>query len=621
MAKTLTFDTAMAALGIGAGIAIAWLLGRGAGEISLTHFLIVPPAFLVCAIVSFLVLGIHRQVWRHIGVSDAIRTLQGVGLSTLLFLAAFVPWQAMPALPIGSVFLGVVVWALLLLVGRMVSLSRTTERPFQLFQRRPRNVPKVVLVGDSQAAANVLRHGNRNGKGARVRTLGLVTTEETLPGRAIRGVPVLGDFAALEYVLDMLTARYEDVPWVAVTGGARRPELMNQVLEVVARKKTKVMALAASDSAPELIDLRPADLLERPEHSLDMERVAALVSGSRVLVTGGGGSIGLELARQCAALGPESLTLFDSSEYNLYRAENILRHTTPDIDLHVVLGSVRDTVRLDQVFAMARPEIVIHAAALKHVPLMEANACEAVLTNIGGAVNVSRAAAKARSKRLVFISTDKAVDPYNVMGATKRAAEIAVGRATAGSCVTPAMVRFGNVLGSSGSVVARFSDQIDMGGPVTVTHPDASRYFMTGEEAAALVLQASALQDDGEPAGLYVLDMGEPVRIEMLAEALIRMRGLIPGTDIEIVHTGLRPGEKLVETLTYGFEDISRTLADGVLRVHASPDVDDGFDFLILALLRAAEARDRTQVLNLLKRIVPEFEYNPQRIAAQTVGA
>ncbi|MEM1149919.1 MAG: polysaccharide biosynthesis protein, partial [Pseudomonadota bacterium] len=372
-------------------------------------------------------------------------------------------------------------------------------------------------------------------------------------------------------------------------------------------RKTKVIAFSSSDTGADVKEIRPADLLARPQRNLDPAVVENLVHGSRVMVTGGGGTIGLELARQCAAAGPESLILFDASEYNLYRADLILRREFPNVDVTSVLGNVRDVPRLEQTFGESQPDIVIHAAALKHVPLMEGHVCEAILTNVEGALNVTRTAVKFGSKRMVFISTDKAVDPDNVMGATKRLAELTVSRTAQMGQLAPSLVRFGNVLGSSGSVVPLFSEQIDRGGPVTVTHPEVTRYFMTVEEAASLVLQAAALTEPGEDTGLYVLDMGEPIRIETLAEAMIRMRGMVPGEDIKIEYTGLRPGEKLTEVLAYDFEDISDTSVDGVLSVNGGVEVDESFDLMLKQLLRAAERRERIEALALLGRLVPHY--------------
>ena len=574
--------------------------------------------FASSALVSFYILRIHRQVWRHMGATDAVRVLQGVALASLIFLPTIFLWNRLIGLPRSSIFVAVILWVAALFAGRMIALTRSTQQPFQFFQRVPKDAARAVLVGDEAAAAIVINKLRSQTGGAQVRLLGLLPTTEAEPGRAIKGVPILGDIDDLDYVLEMLKARYGDVPWVAVTGDARVPSKMSDLLEVAARLKTKVIAFSASEDGADQKEIRPADLLSRRQRNLDRGPVEEIVRGARVLVTGGGGTIGLELARQCAELQPERLVLFDASEYNLYSADLMLRRTYPDLKLHSVLGNVRDTARLEQTFGEFQPDIVIHAAALKHVPLMEQHVCEAILTNVEGAKNVARTAVKYRTKRFVFVSTDKAVDPDNVMGATKRLAELTVTRNAQYGAMIPALVRFGNVLGSSGSVVPLFKEQIDAGGPVTVTHPDVTRFFMTVEEAAALVLQAAAQAEPSEETGLYVLDMGEPIRIEALAEAMIRMHGKVPGRDIEIVYTGLRPGEKLTEVLTYDFEAIQSTSVEGVLKVKGGVQVDERFDLMLKQLLRAADRRERTEALHLLGRLVPEYGNS---LRASEVGA
>ncbi len=607
MAMTLAFDVIAAIVAMIVALFALWMTSGGLPANFIALSCVAGLTFGLAALIAFILTDVHRQVWRHLGAEDTVRILQAVALTVLIFLPVLLVWNGLVGLPHSSLFWATGVWIVLLFTGRMLALMRTTQRPLQFFRTAQRDAPKAVLVGDTVALAAVLKSLRSAPDGAKVNTLGLLQVDAAEPGRAIRGVPVLGDMGQLQYVLEILKARYNEVPWVAVTGEARSPVIMNQILEIVARMGSKVIALAPSDSAPELLDLRPADLLTRPERTLDVAPVTRLVAGSRVLVTGGGGTIGLELARQCLAQGPSRLVLLDASEYNLYRAEYLLKRDFPLAEIEPVLGDVRDAARLDQVMGEFQLEIVIHAAALKHVPLMERNVCEAILTNVDGAMNVTRAAIKFGAKRFVFISTDKAVDPDNVMGATKRLAEIAISRIAKAGALAPALVRFGNVLGSSGSVVPLFNEQIEAGGPVTVTHPDATRYFMTVEEAAALVLQAGAMMIDGERPGLFVLDMGEPIRIESLAEAMIRMRGKVPGVDIMIRHTGLRPGEKLCEELTHAFEDLSSTPVDGILKVDGVNGVDDSFDLMLASLIRAARRRERVKALELLGRLVPEY--------------
>ena len=349
----------------------------------------------------------------------------------------------------------------------------------------------------------------------------------------------------------------------------------------------------------------PASLLSRRPRSLDAARTRALIEGRRVLVTGAGGTIGGELTRRAAALGPERLILFDAAEYSLYALDQHLTETGVKAPRTVALGDVRDRARLDQVFETHRPEIVLHAAALKHVPLMETHPCEAVLTNVGGVVHVMELA-RETAEAFVFISTDKAVNPTNVMGATKRVGERVVQALASGGAARSAIVRFGNVLGSTGSVVPLFERQIARGGPVTVTDPDMERWFMTVGEAAELVLQAATLPDRGD-ASVFVLDMGEAVRIDDLARQLIRLAGHEPDLDIKIEYTGLRPGEKLTEEIFYAAEDVRGTAVEGVLSARADTVSLDALREHLDSLLSAAAARDEKQTLACLSALEPEF--------------
>jgi O-antigen biosynthesis protein WbqV len=360
-----------------------------------------------------------------------------------------------------------------------------------------------------------------------------------------------------------------------------------------------------------LTPVQAADLLTRPPRPLDADRARNLIEGKRVLVTGAGGTIGGELTRQILALGPASLILFDASEFNLYSIDRELAETGTTMTWRSELGDVRDEARLAELFARERPQIVLHAAALKHVPLMEANPAEAVLTNVAGALAVARLA-RDLAEVFVFVSTDKAVNPTNVMGATKRVAERGIAALMAGGKARAAVVRFGNVLGSAGSVVPLFERQIAAGGPLTLTHPDMVRYFMTVQEAAGLVLQAAALPEPAGSARIYVLDMGEPVRIEDMAEKLIRLHGLRPGHDIALVHTGLRPGEKLYEELFYAEEDVCATAADGVMVACTPVQNWADIEAPLAELQDAAKRRDQRQVISNLCALEPDFVPEPK---------
>jgi O-antigen biosynthesis protein WbqV len=369
-------------------------------------------------------------------------------------------------------------------------------------------------------------------------------------------------------------------------------------------------ALAAASSLVRPVAVE--DLLGRPEIVLQQDKIAALVAGRRVIVTGAGGSIGSELVRQIAALQPRKLVLVDNGEFNLYTIDHEIRAQHPAIQVHTILADVRDRTRVDSIFITEQPDVVFHAAALKHVPLVEANIREAVLTNVQGSKNVADAARQVQAQALVMISSDKAINPTNIMGATKRIAEAYCQTLDLmpGTSTRFMTVRFGNVLGSSGSVVPLFQKQLERGGPLTVTHPDVTRYFMTVREAVALVLQASAhgLGSGSDRGKIFVLDMGQPVKIVDLARQMIRLAGFRPDEDIKIAFTGLRPGEKLYEEL-FGIEEMVQAGVDGVL-VAAPPVLDAATLAASIAMLTenaAANASDAT-LTAAIHALVPEYE-------------
>ncbi len=554
----------------------------------------------VCAVV-FPLFRLHRGMWRYTALNDVARVAGAVAAAMaatlpLLFLA-----NRLEDFPRSA---PVVVAALLVAVlafDRAVSQAWFHGDIGAALKLEDRSRAPAVLVGSPGAAAAYLT-ARRRRRDSHGRVAGIVTPEPEEEGRAVQGVEVLGDMRRLGPILKALEAGADRTPQVVVAEPRPGRALLDAVVAASGEAGARVSRVRGDTGGADIAPVSAADLLDRPPRVLDPARARALIAGRRVLVTGAGGTIGAELTRQALALGPATLTLVDASEYNLYAMERALAEAGAE-GWTVELGDVRDGARMAALFARARPEVVLHAAALKHVPLMEMNPTEAVRTNLGGALVCARLA-REHAGVFTLISTDKAVNPTNVMGATKRAAERAVRAVLAGGPCRAAVVRFGNVLGSAGSVAPLFERQIAEGGPVTVTHPDMIRFFMTVQEASALVLQASALPDGG---GVHVLDMGEPVRIDDLARQMIRLHGLRPDTDIEIRHTGLRPGEKLFEEVFYAAEEVSPTAADGVL---AAADPSPAWSALsgpVEALLQAAEAQDERLTLERLHALVPQF--------------
>jgi FlaA1/EpsC-like NDP-sugar epimerase len=601
-----------------------------------------PLWFLAGGAITLLVAGVpfrlSQQYWRFAGMADLLGVVGGSAVSAALFSLVLIATGFMlptPTFPI--------VHALVLMTAlgapRIIYRLRHARRPGPASAEEAR---PVLLVGAGEGADLFLR-ALEYGRGA-YRVLGLLSLGDAQTGRRIHGQTILGTVGDAPAVLARLREE-ERLPSALVV---TEPDLAGSPLAdllaaadaagVPVRRVPRPFALqsAARGGGAEALELAPIaieDLLNRPEAPLDRDGMARLVQGRRVLVTGAGGTIGSELARQVAALGPSSLLLLDNGEYALWQVDLELGEISPAIPRRAVIADVRDEARIRAVFERFRPELVFHAAALKHVPMVEANPVEGLLTNAAGTRHVADAARAAGAQAMVLISTDKAVNPTSIMGASKRLAEmycqaldVAARRPKDGKsgmrCVT---VRFGNVLGSTGSVVPLFRRQLERGGPLTVTHPDMQRYFMTVREAVGLVLEATVLgladpeRIAGAAAGeggIFVLDMGKPVKIVDLARQMIRLAGFRPDEDVAIRFTGLRPGEKLFEELFHGKEPLAPTGHPGLLT--AAPRTADPaiVSRAIEEIATACRARQERLALAILGRLVPEFERAPQGVSA-----
>ena len=567
----------------------------------------------------FLFMGLYRGVWRYASVEDLMAITRTVTLTILVFLVAMFFWTRLEFLPRSLLIINWFVMMALLGGPRFLyRMLKDRSVSLKLDGTGRRRIP-VLLAGAGDGAELFIRALSRP-RDANYRVVGIVSERPTRVGRQIHGIEVMGTVDDLEAVTGQLAAAGTRPQRVILTtddmDGARVRRLLD-ISDELGMTLARIPRLTDFKSGVgDKLEIKPIDvedLLGRPQTALDRTAMQGLIEGRRVLITGAGGSIGSELVRQISDFAPAAIVLLDHSEFHLYSIDMELAGRHPELPREPVIADVRDRARLERVFAEGRPELVFHAAALKHVPMVEANICEGVMTNVIGSVNVAEACLAAGVRTLVMISTDKAVNPTNVMGATKRIAErycqaldIRRGNADGTRFVT---VRFGNVLGSTGSVVPLFQRQLAAGGPLTVTHPDMKRFFMTIREAVELVLQASALGSRGrqQEGKIFVLDMGEPVRILDLARQMIRLAGLRPEDDIAIQITGSRPGEKLGEEMFHGGENLVPTeCADILLAAPRTADIEE-LRGAVAELAGACSAADTAQVMDLIRRLVPEY--------------
>jgi FlaA1/EpsC-like NDP-sugar epimerase len=580
----------------------------------------------VCALV-FWRMGLYRGIWHYASLSDLIAIVKAVTLAILIYLPVMFVLDRLANFPRSAMILN---WPLLvafLVASRLLYRFSKDGDLRAVFERADDGRVPVLLIGAGDEAETFIRAMARD-RQASYRVVGIVDHKRSRIGRDIRGVTVLGGLDDIEAVVKRLERKgrkpqrliitWSKLDGMTIGGLLEQAESLGLTLSRVPRL-TDFQSGGNSGAKLEVQPVQVEDLLGRPQQVLDRAAMRALVSGRRVLITGAGGTIGAELARQIAALAPAHVSLLDNGEHALYQIDLEFSESWPELSRHPILGDVRDAERLAVVFEREQPELVFHAAAFKHVPMVEGNPTEGVLTNVIGTANVAESCQAAGVAVMVQISTDKAVNPTSVMGASKRIAEmICQGLSVSSSSCRFVTVRFGNVLGSTGSVVPLFQRQLARGGPLTVTDPNVTRYFMTTREAVELILQATAAEPTGDEEGkIFVLDMGKPVRILDLARQMIRLAGLTPEIDIPIVFTGLRPGEKLYEELLHEGEAPRATQLTGV-NLAASRVIDHAFlSAQVKQLAAAARARDTAQTLALICRLVPEMLTDTEDRAAE----
>lgn len=617
------YDVAMSVVAMYAGLLFRLGSVHNFDERTLLSGALLP--FAAATGIAHIVMRTYRTSWRHASITDLTNILHTVTLAVLAYLPLSFVTTRLGLIPRTSV---VISWMVLFL---LMAGSRLAYRLFKegrlFFSRRPMSPGQVpiLILGGSTDAEILLRSLDRS---TEYYPVGILDNQDSR-GALLRGVPILGTVDDVEEVIESFADAGDRPRKLVIVERALPRQSLDHLVDVatrlgltLARGPDPTQFRPGMQDGPELQPISVEDLLGRPQVMLDPVPVERLIGGCRVLVTGAGGSIGSEIVRQVCALGPSALCLVDASEFNLYSIDAELAERWPDIERVARVTDVRHRAAVSSCFASFRPEIVFHAAALKHVPLVEANPTDGIWTNVIGSRNVADAAAEIGCHAMVLISTDKAVNPTNVMGASKRCAESYCQALALRHSVQPGgtqymAVRFGNVLGSAGSVVPLFERQLKSGGPITVTHPDIERYFMTIREAVQLVLQASALGADnvGMAGRVFILDMGQPVKIVDLARQMIRLAGLQPDRDVKIRYTGLRPGEKLYEELVHAGEQIGPTSSPRINVASPRTLELDVFQDALDALEEACFAHRADCAAQLLRKLVPEYVARRQVVA------
>lgn len=567
-------------------------------------------------LIFFLFFDLYKGMWRYTSLVDLINVLKACFFSTLAIAVILLIGYHFQGYS-RSVFIIDLFLAIFLIgglrIGVRLFMSGTMPTFWSFLRYRDPSLKKLVIVGAGAAGEKVLRE-MRDNQVLKMEPVGFLDDDRSKHGKSIHGVPVVG---AINELLEMPLEFDEILIAIPSASGEQMRKIVTLCEKSGKRYRTMPSLgeiINGSVSLKAIREVRLEDILGREEVHLDRDNIRKFLKGRRILVTGAGGSIGSELVRQIGLYQPDQLALLDFSEFNLFQAEMECRQHFDGVDVKSYLVDIRDCQALERAFTDFKPNVIFHAAAYKHVPLQELNPWEAVRNNVAGTLNVALTSAKVDVERFVLVSTDKAVRPTNVMGATKRIAEMLIlsmnadDHSTTPQNITRYMaVRFGNVLGSSGSVVPIFQQQIAHGHPITVTHPDVTRYFMTIPEAAQLILQAGTMGEGGE---IFILDMGKPVRIDDMARDLIHLHGLEPDRDIPIHYIGLRPGEKLYEELITEGEGIAKTSHEKIRVIRGRFNHYETLKRFVDDLISIADTYDSLAIKSKIMEIVPE--YTPQ---------
>lgn len=565
------------------------------------------PINLVVTVVVYYLFSLYTTLWKYAGITELCKITAAAAVSSMLQV-------------VGMLLLGRPIFRSYVLLYFVLFLAETiATRFFYRFLRLVRNKyfrasadrrMNLMLVGAGDAGAAVIKE-TRLSKESTRKVCCIIDREPSKWGKRLLGVPIIGDVSEIPEAVE----KYQ-IGKILITIPSANRQAIREIVKICQKTPCEINILPGIYQlidgeivASRLRNVKIEDLLEREPVRVDLDAILGYIQGKTVLVTGGGGSIGSEICRQLAGHGVGKLIIFDIYENNAYSIQKQLEWEYPSLDMEVLIGSVRNESRLKDIFKTYHPEIVFHAAAHKHVPLMEDSPNEAIKNNVTGTYLTAQMASRYHASKFILISTDKAVNPTNIMGASKRLCEMVIQMIGKRSNTEFAAVRFGNVLGSNGSVIPLFRRQIEHGGPVTVTHPDIIRYFMTIPEAVSLVLEAGAYAKNGE---IFVLNMGEPVKIDDLARNMIRLSGYEPDVDIMIKYTGLRPGEKLYEELLMNEEGMKTTENDRIFVGRQIDFDEETFEQSLHELEQASNSESR-KIREIVHRMVPEYQYKERK--------
>ena len=536
---------------------------------SLPNTLIIYGTALITALgaIVYRTTGLYKGIWRYASINDLINIIKATSMTIAAFLILMFAVTRLENFPRSVLFIN---WFVLIisLSGSRAIYRLYKDKKFFLkdISNDESSIP-VLLIGATDRAELFIREMNRNNNPTH-KIVGILDINKNKIGRFIRGIEILGTISEISTIISNLEKNNKKnrPQKIIIASNDIEGNIVRDLLTFTDKTGISLARLPKitdleSDINNEKLKVKPVDvfdLLSRPQALLDRNAMKKFINNKKILVSGAGGTIGSELVEQIINYEPKEIILLDNSEFLLYKIEKKIEEKKKNIKINSVLADIKDKKRIDNIFNENRPEIIFHAAALKHVPIVEKNPLEGILTNILGSINIAESCKKYGAAEMVLISTDKAVNPFSVMGATKRISEKYCQSMSGTSKTNFKIVRFGNVLGSTGSVVPLFQKQLEKGGPLTVTHPKMKRYFMTVREAVELVIQSATL-DNNKKGEIYVLEMGQPIAITEIAEQLIRLAGLRPNKDILITYTGLRPGEKIQEELHYKNERFTKT--------------------------------------------------------------